>query len=216
MLAAAAARCGGDKGTPTSPTPTSSQTRVIALEGDLSFGDVPIGTSVERSFRIRNTGNATLTITGMTVPSGGGSVFASSFTNGTIGQGGVQNVTLRFSPTENKSYSGALTVNGDQTSGNNTMGINARGQRPLFTRSGVGASVFDMPTDVSRIQVNGSYNGNCENFVVSVGGRLVVNEILGSCSVASGRTYSGQHLVSGGVTEVKLSTNVSWAITEIR
>jgi hypothetical protein len=92
-----------------------------------------------------------------------------------------------------------------------------RGVRDPFMRSGTGNTVFDMPTDVSRVEITGTYNGNCQNFVVRVGGRLIVNEILGSCSVATaGRRYSGQHLVTGGVTEITNSSGVSWTITEIR
>ncbi len=134
--------------------PTSSaETRVILIEGDLSFGSLLIGESAERPFRIRNTGTAPLTVTGLTGLAGG---FVASWTNGTIASNGAQDVTLRFSPTENRSYSGALTVTANHTGDKNTIPINARGLRPLFTRSGVGNTVFDMPTDVTRALITGT------------------------------------------------------------
>ena len=87
---------------------------------------------------------------------------------------------------------------------------------PIFTRTGTGANVFDMPTYVTRIRIQGSYSGNCENFVVRIAGRLIVNEILGTCSVASGRNYDGTFVATGGVTEVVLSTGITWTFTEVR
>ena len=52
--------------------------------------------------------------------------------------------------------------------------------------------------------------GFCENFIVRIAGRLIVNEILGSCSVAtSARHYDGTSLTSGGVVEVLNSSVLS-------
>jgi len=87
---------------------------------------------------------------------------------------------------------------------------------PLFERSGTGASVFDIPSSVSRIQIAGTYNGSCENFIVLIGNELFVNEILGTCSVASGRNYDGTHATRGGRVEVKSSTGITWRFTEVR
>ena len=49
-----------------------------------------------------------------------------------------------------------------------------------------------------------------------IGGRLVVNEILGTCSVAIGPRYEGVHLVSGNTLVTEISTGVSWSVTEAR
>ncbi len=87
---------------------------------------------------------------------------------------------------------------------------------PIFTRSGVGNMVFDMPTYVSRVRIQASYPDRCQNFVVLIAGRLIVNEILGTCSIASGRSYDGTHTTSGGVVETQISTGVSWTFTEVR
>lgn len=209
VVAAACGSSGG--GNPAGPSP--SQTRVIFLEGDMNFGEVPIGNSVDRNLRIYNQGSAPLTITGMTGPGG----FTASWTSGTIApNNGFQEVRLRFTPTEGRSYNGTLTVNGDQTSGTNTKAITASGWRDIFTRSGVGNTFFDMPAGITRVHITGRYDGNCENFILRIGGRSVINEILGSCSIASGRTYAGDHIVSGTLVEITGSTGVSWSITELR
>lgn len=208
---------------PTSPSndpPSSTQTRVILLEANLDFGAIQVGQSFNATLKIRNTGTAPLTINGMTSP-GASTVFTASWTSGVIPAGGFQDVTIRFSPTAPQTYGGTLTVNGDQTSGTNTILISGRGSLdglPLFSRSGSGATVFDMPTYITRVRVVGRYSGRCENFIVWVGGRLVVNDILGSCSVADSQNYDGTHLLQGttGVVEVREATAINWTITEIR
>jgi hypothetical protein len=84
----------------------------------------------------------------------------------------------------------------------------------LFTRSGVGNTVFDMPTYVSRARIAGTYTGSSSNFIVKIGGRLIVNELVGT---SFGQTrYEGTHLVDGGVVAIENSTGVSWSISEVR
>jgi hypothetical protein len=85
--------------------------------------------------------------------------------------------------------------------------------RNLWSKSGVGATVFDMPTYVSRVRIAGTYTGTGENFVVWIGSDLVVNEILGTWWGQT--TYSGTFLTSGGVVQVKYSNGLSWSFTEV-
>src|SRR5262245_17216388 len=83
--------CGGGS-TPTAPT--AAATRIINLSGNLTFGAVLVGQEVTAQFVISNTGNSTLTITGLTAPSGG--AYSASFTSGSIGAGSSQAVTVFF------------------------------------------------------------------------------------------------------------------------
>ncbi len=87
---------------------------------------------------------------------------------------------------------------------------------PIFSIAGTGDTVFDVPTRVSRVRIKGAYGGRCQNFVVWIGSDLLVNVILGTCSIASGTTFDGTYLTTGGVGRTELSTGVSWSITEIR
>lgn len=205
---------------PAGPSPTTTTTRIIVIDGGLDFGGVGLNQSATRNFTIRNTGNATLTISGMTVPAGTGSAFVSTWTNGTIAANASQDVTVRFSPTAPQSYSGTVTVNGDQTSGTNTIPVNARGTLdgvPVFTRSGSGDTVFDgMPSYVTRVQVVGVFTGRSSNFIMRVNGRLLVNELLGT---SWGPTrYDGTLLLPNGpgTVEVVNSSGVAWSIAEVR
>jgi len=85
--------------------------------------------------------------------------------------------------------------------------------RSLWSRSGEGDSVFDMPTYVSRVRVIGTYTGYSSNFIVYVGGSLLVNELLGTGWGTT--TYDGTLLTTGGVVEIKYSSGVSWSFTQV-
>lgn len=93
-------------------------------------------------------------------------------------------------------------------------GSSSAPDRPLFTRAGTGDTVFDMPDDVDRVRITGSYTANSSNFIVYVGGALIVNELLGTGWERT--TFTGTYVVTGGVTEIKSSTGVAWTFTEVR
>lgn len=126
LLALTAAACGGGKSnsTPTAPTATATAvTRIIGLSGNLAFGEVQVGSSRAASFTISNSGNATLTVSGLSASGGIVSQSAASWTSGTIAPGGSQQVTITFRPTAAGVYAGTLTVEADHTSGSNTLSI---------------------------------------------------------------------------------------------
>lgn len=221
LVALVASACSGSS--PTTPTVTTTTipaaTRIVSITGDLNFGNVNFGESPTRTYTISNTGTATLTITGLTAVGGTGTAgFSATFTSGTIAPGTSQTGTLRFTPTLAQVYSHTLTVAGDQTSGANTIAVTGNGvnNTPLFTRSGMGANVFDMPMTVTRVRIFGDYAGTCENFIIRIAGRAIVNEILGSCSIASSRHFDGTFLTTGGIVEVLNSVGISWTLVEVR
>ena len=94
-----------------------------------------------------------------------------------------------------------------------------------WTRSGTGANILDLPTRITRIRIEGEYNGRGENFVVWCGsagdrGGLLVNEIIGT---GSSTRYSGVHSARrsyGGrgdpcrELQIEHSNGVRWTITE--
>lgn len=128
LFAVEIACSGGSGSSPASPSPAvASGTRVIALSGSLAFGSVQVGQNASATLTLTNSGNAPLTISSLTLPTGIADAFSASFTSGTIAAGASQQVNLKFSPTAARDYSGTLTVNGDQTSGANTIAISAAG-----------------------------------------------------------------------------------------
>lgn len=83
-----------------------------------------------------------------------------------------------------------------------------------FSRSGVGNTVFDLPAGITRLRIQGTWlRRDTSNFIVLIGGRLVVNEIL-----RTSITYDGTHLVpaGNGVVQIESSGAISWTFTEVR
>lgn len=207
--------CGGGGSSPTTPTPTATPTRIISVTGDLAFGNVNLGSSATKTFTIANSGNSTLTFTGMTAVGGTGVTgFAATPVSGTVAAGASQTITLQFTPPLAQGYSNVLTIASDKTDGNNAINVSGTGvnNNPIFTRSGSGNQVFDMPTYVRRVRIQGTWNRTqTSNFIVQIGGSLVVNEIL-----RDSITYDGTHLTTGGVVSITSSGQITWTFTEIR
>ena len=212
----------GDKSSPVTPSAATTQTRVIAIEGgSVDFGRVTLGSSFDRTIRIFNYGNATLTLSGLSGPHA--SVMKTIGANTSIPAGGSSVVTITFTPPAAQTYSGTLTVNSDATSGTNTIvfsGVGTLDGVPVFIQNGVGDSTFTVPSHVTRMRIDATYGGTCQNFIVRISttSSSLVNVIIGTCSVADTRSpFSGTYAINnGGTVTIVSSTGVSWVFTEAR
>lgn len=152
---------------------------------------------------------------------------------GTFSNGTTQNLTAQCTDwaSDNTfvltiSNGGLITARNSGQSTITTMcqGVQGRGlvtlnliPAQLFTRSGTGDQVFSLPSYVSRVRIQASTPSRCQNFAVEVANRLLVNVILGTCSVADARTFDGTYVVTpGGLVEITISTGVNWTFTEVR
>jgi hypothetical protein len=107
--------------------------RSVGLSGNLSFGNNnTVNASVQRTLTIRNTGTMSLTVSGITFPSG----FTGNW-SGTIAAGASQNVTVTFKPTELIPYSGNISVASTATTGSGVMAVSGS-VMGAFTSSIVG------------------------------------------------------------------------------
>ena len=126
-------------------------TKIIALSGNLAFGNLTVNTTATATLTISNTGNTALTVSSITYPSG----FNVNWSLGTIPAGGSQPVTVTFAPTAVQSYGGTVTVNSDKTSGTYTIAA-----------SGVGTAV---PTKIIGLSGNlafGNVTVNTTQFTI--------------------------------------------------
>jgi hypothetical protein len=98
-------------------------TRILALSGDLTFGGVAVGSSAQRTLTIANTGDSTLTVSSIALPS----VFSCNWGFGAIPPGDSLHVTITFSPVASTNYDGRLIVVSDKTSGENSRAISGSG-----------------------------------------------------------------------------------------
>lgn len=99
--------------------------RVIALVGNLDFGEVIVGEEKQLTFQVENQGTAPLSITGINYPSG--------YTGTSQATANAITVTVTFKPTSAADFDGEITVNSNATSGDNT--INANGTGVLITQA---------------------------------------------------------------------------------
>lgn len=84
---------------------------------------------------------------------------------------------------------------------------------PIWTLSGHGNQVFDVPTTVARVHIQGTWNRtSTSNFIVRIGGRLIINEILRDSITYDGISLTG----GGGVGETVSSGQIDWVFTEVR
>ena len=95
----------------------------------LAFNTKLIGSSYNKSFIISNSGTKQLNITNITVPTG----YSVNWKNGIILAGDSQNVTVTFTPTEEKVYSGTLSVISDADNGENTIILSGKGMDKTST-----------------------------------------------------------------------------------
>lgn len=109
-------------GTNTIAASGTGVSRVVRLEGNMSFGNVVVGNYSERALTIHNDGTGPLTISSISYPDG----FSGAW-SGAIPAGGSQTVTVRFAPSEARAYSGTITVNANHTSGTNTLAVSGTG-----------------------------------------------------------------------------------------
>ena len=222
FLVLTAVACGSSPNAPSAaPPPSAAPTKIVRVFGSMAFGDVGLGQNVVNKLTIANDGTAPLKYTGITVSGGVASVLAASPQSGQVPPGGLLDVHVRFTPAAAQSYAGTFAIDSDATSGTGTIAFSGRGTLdgiPPFTRAGVGDSVFEAPTHVTRVRVVGTFGGGCSNFVLRIAGRLLVNEIIGTCSIGIGPRYEGTLLTggSGGTVAITNSSGVAWSLEEVR
>jgi surface protein len=89
----------------------------------LTFNAKEVGTSSKQTFIISNTGSSEFSISEIRVPNG----YKVNWTEGTLQAGATQSVTVTFSPTEAKSYSGKIIILHSADNGVNSLTISGIG-----------------------------------------------------------------------------------------
>jgi hypothetical protein len=91
---------------------------------------------------------------------------------------------------------------------------------PPWTAKGNGSDAFEVPAWVSRVRVEGAFEGTqgrCETLAIRFGGSSILNTTVGTCTSGVPR-YQGVHLMSnGGMVEmITPSTLVAWRLEWLR
>jgi hypothetical protein len=118
-----------------STAPSSTETRIIRLGGDLNFGDVPrtpLGQAFEdRNLLVSNDGNAALHVERITGPCQTTGISPLSPVSFDVAPGATTTVGFRFAPKTVIDCSGEMTVIGNQTAGDNRIAVTAHGYEPV-------------------------------------------------------------------------------------
>ncbi|MBU6400948.1 MAG: choice-of-anchor D domain-containing protein, partial [Verrucomicrobia bacterium] len=182
-------------------------TRIISLGGDLAFGNVAVGSSAQRSLTISNSGNATLTISNLSFPSG----FSGDWLAGSIPAGAVQSVTVTFAPTAVTNYGGMITASSDATSGVSGHAVSGAGTGvgPVLALSST--LITNDYTGLLQLQVSGVTPGQAvvvETFLdISNTGNIDPGDPL----FQSFRVTDGAAPVLAGVTNVNIPFDLDGA-----
>jgi hypothetical protein len=89
----------------------------------LAFGSIELGNTKTMTFRIGNSGNAPLTVTGLSCPPG----FSADW-SGTVAPGAQSpEISVAFTPVYASSYSGDITINCDSTGGDTALALSGSG-----------------------------------------------------------------------------------------
>jgi photosystem II stability/assembly factor-like uncharacterized protein len=128
----------------------------ISLSGNLDFGEIEVGKSSSSDLNISNDGNVPLKIDSISLPAG----FSGNW-SGTISPNQNISITLKFSPIEDKLYTGNLTVYSNAQSGINTIKVKGSGittsviDHEIFTYNNI--SILPNPsTDFIHIYISNS------------------------------------------------------------
>ncbi len=120
----------GDLIIPLSGTGAEAQGYIEITSGEnLEFGDVNVGASSALYTKIKNTGEASLKILGIDCPDG----FSATCSVSTISAGYNATISVSFSPTQVKAYSGSVIVRTDAENGSIAIGVSGNGLQTMAT-----------------------------------------------------------------------------------
>lgn len=151
------------------PTTGFVSSKIISLNGNLSFGVTTIGLPAQQVLTISNIGNSTLTISNISYPSG----FLGNWPGGTIAAGSAQPVTVTFTPTVATNYGRAITVSSDANAGTNSIAVSGYG-----ANSGLTVTVL--------INGVGTVTPSVSGKIFKAGTRISLKAVAGSAEVFSG------------------------------
>jgi sugar lactone lactonase YvrE len=162
-----------------------SRFRVIGLSGNLSFGNLTVNSSMQRTLSITNTGFDRLIVSGVTLPSG----FTGNW-SGTILPNATQNITITFMPTASQSYQGQVVINSDSTFGNSTISC-----------SGNGIPISRIIALSGNMSFGNVTIGNFANRTLSVSNSGTGNLTINGISYPSGYSGNWSGIVPPGSTQ---------------
>ncbi len=188
-------------------------TSIIELSSNLTFGEVTNTTSQLKALTIKNTGNASFSITAIDLPQG----FTTDLNNGEVAAQSETTANITFSPTESRSYSGMIVVHSNATSGIDSIPISGYGVPEVLQSIDAVADIHvENGTDVHSIMfpatLSISTNGNTST--IDISGldwtcpnydKVIANTYLFSADIAD---ILAQKDIDNGLVSTNININV--------
>ncbi|SKA75996.1 hypothetical protein SAMN02745166_00106 [Prosthecobacter debontii] len=138
----------------------ASAAPIIGQSGNPAFGDVLMGSTLDRTFTITNTGDAVANINSVNVTGSGFALQGAAPT--TVGaSGGTATFTVRFSPTARQAYSGSVVITSPGSTGSPiNISLSGTGVAPEIAVN-QGATVLSSgsgTTNFTTVTLNGGPN----------------------------------------------------------
>ena len=163
------------------------------------FGNVLVGNTGTQTITVSNTGNKALTIKKITCPSG----FSASWTSKTIASKGSEPLTITFTPTSAKAFSGNLVIESDASNGTSKT----------LTLSGTGVAKPEPRLSISTNLVNFGEqilsNQDTRTLTITNSG----TGTLEISSITKSSTYGDLFTISGWVSGGSITAGDSKTIT---
>ena len=197
-------------------TNNSLETKILRLDSILDFGEVAINTTKTKDFIIHNDGNSELTVNSLHFHSKlQGAFQALDFIEESIDSNGEKRVTIAFTPTSEKSYSGLLYVNARELT-------NSGDRKTIIVKgSGVIESENNETTDLNRgLVAYYKFEGNVNdssgngNDGVQRGTISYVDGVIGKSAKFDGLSNIKTPIELRGVEENQYLSISFWGIAE--
>jgi len=194
----------------------------------IDFGEVETGYDRYESLMIENTGNAPLVISSI---SSSDPAFTVNWSQGTIAAGESRSIFVIFAPTQQRTYSGTLTIKSNVA--DKTVALSGRGARE---DDGTGISVYprslssqmsvtsftiannsDAPVTVTSITAPAGCSLNWTQGVIAAGASRTVNvtfsnnKITGTITINSNAPNGTQYITVTDLPDGVLINGVVWA-----
>lgn len=142
---------------------SAASTKKISVSGNLAFGNVQLGSSVQAVMTISNasTGGA-LTVSGISLPAG----FSTTFTTATLKPGKSTTAIIKFSPLAGQTYSGFAAANSSAPSGTSKLPISGTGVGQAIVISG-NLNFGSVPVNLSAQRMLTISNSGSTNLTVT-------------------------------------------------
>ncbi|MEN7547767.1 malectin domain-containing carbohydrate-binding protein [Rapidithrix thailandica] len=170
--------------------------RAMSLKDTLNFGDVAVNDTSTKLLKVKNEGNASISVNEILFPEG----YSGNWNSGVIGVGETAEITIEFAPIEQKEYNGTIEIvsnadgAGKITVIGKGVGVTAINSDDLAKA----ITVYPNPSEGEvYLKIESSTRGDLSVEVMDVSGKVLTRETMKKEGEVLERKLSVSHLPKG-------------------